>query len=149
MKKTYYLVSGGFDPIHEGHIDMIKAGAAASDGVIILLNSDEWLIKKKGRYFMTAKTRRAICENMKGVVDVVEFEDDEKGSACNGIRAARAKYPDAELVFAKGGDRTAGNIPENEAPVCEECDVGMAFGVGGENKANSSSWILKNWSSDK
>ncbi len=136
----YYIVSGGFDPIHEGHIAMIKAAAAASDGVIVLANSDAWLCRKKGKNFYTFETRKAILENLKGVIDVLAF-DDSDNSASDGIRKARAKYPDVELVSANGGDRNAGNIPE--APTCEECNVKMVFGVGGENKANSSSWILK------
>ena len=138
----YYIVSGGFDPIHEGHIEMIKASKAKSDGVILLLNSDEWLTRKKGKNFMSFKTRLAICENIKGVIDAFGF-DDEDNSACDGIRKARAKYPNDELVFANGGDRTKDNIPETAT--AKECNVTLEFGVGGENKANSSSWILKEW----
>jgi D-beta-D-heptose 7-phosphate kinase/D-beta-D-heptose 1-phosphate adenosyltransferase len=139
---TYYLVSGGFDPIHEGHISLIKAAAQKSDGVIILLNSDEWLIRKKGKNFMGVKTRLAVCENIKNVVDVLEF-DDSDNSACDGIIKARKKYPSAVLVFANGGDRTKDNIPE--IPVCKEQNVAAEFGVGGTDKANSSSQILKKW----
>ncbi len=141
--KTYYIVSGGFDPIHEGHIEMIKASAAASDGVILLLNSDDWLIRKKGKNFMNFNTRRVICDNMKGVIEVIGF-DDTDNSASDGIRKVRAKYPNDHLVFANGGDRGSGNIREDD--VCKECDVDLVFGVGGDNKANSSSWILNNWS---
>jgi len=140
--KTYYIVSGGFDPIHEGHIAMIKASAEASDGVILLLNSDEWLARKKGTNFMNFNTRRIICENLKGVIDVLSF-DDTDNSASDGIKKARKKYPDAKLVFANGGDRTKYNIPETA--VCLENDVEMKFGVGGENKANASSKILKEY----
>jgi D-beta-D-heptose 7-phosphate kinase/D-beta-D-heptose 1-phosphate adenosyltransferase len=140
--ETYYLVSGGFDPVHEGHISLIKAAAQKSDGVIILLNSDDWLIRKKGKNFMSAKSRKIICESIKNVVEVLEF-DDKDNSACDGIIKARKKYPDAVLVFANGGDRTKDNIPE--IPVCKEQNVILEFGVGGTDKANSSSWILKNW----
>ena len=139
---TYYIVSGGFDPIHEGHIEMIKASAAASDGVIVLVNSDAWLCRKKGKNFQNMKTRKTILEDLKGVIDVLEF-DDTDNSACDGIRKARAKYPDDKLVFANGGDRGKDNIPE--IPVCNECHVDLAFGVGGDNKANASSWILDEW----
>ena len=140
--KTYYIVSGGFDPIHEGHIEMIKASAAASDGVILLLNSDEWLIRKKGKNFMNFNTRRVICDNMKGVIEVIGF-DDTDNSASDGIRKVRAKYPNDRLVFANGGDRTKENRPEE--PACKKYNVSLEFGVGGENKANSSSWILEKW----
>ena len=125
----YYIVSGGFDPIHEGHIAMI-------------VDSVEWLRRKKGKNFYNFQTRRAILENLKGVIDVIAF-DDSDNTACDGIRKARKKYPNAELVFANGGDRTKNNIPE--IPVCKECGVEIVFGVGGENKANSSSWILQKY----
>ena len=138
----YYIVSGGFDPIHEGHIAMIVESAKQSDGVIVLANSDEWLCRKKGKNFYTLKTRKAILENIKGVIDVLDF-DDSDNSACDGIRKARQKYPDAELIFANGGDRTKENIPE--MPTCTELGVGILFSVGGDNKANSSSWILNKW----
>ena len=121
---------------------MINASAEASDGVILLLNSDTWLIRKKGANFMNFNTRKVICENLKGVIDVLSF-DDTDNSASDGIRRARAKYPDAELVFANGGDRTKYNIPETAA--CLECNVEMKFGVGGDNKANASSKILKEY----
>lgn len=140
--KTYYIVSGGFDPIHEGHVEMIKAAARASDGVIVLLNSDDWLCRKKGKNFQSAKTRKAILDNMKGVIDVLEFNDDDN-SASDGIRKAREKYADAHLVFANGGDRTQNNIPEGKT--CLECDVDLVFGIGGDDKMNSSSWILEKW----
>ena len=137
----YYIVSGGFDPIHEGHISMIIESAKQSDGVIVLANSDEWLCRKKGKNF----TRCIILENIKGVIDVFAF-DDSDNSASDGIRKVRQKYPDAELVFANGGDRTKDNIPETQT--CIECGVEIVFGVGGENKANSSSWILNKWNNN-
>lgn len=140
--KTYYIVSGGFDPIHEGHISMIRAAAQKSDGVIVLLNSDDWLCRKKGKNFMNFNTRRTICENIKGVIDAFGF-DDTDNSACDGLRKARVQYPDADLVFANGGDRTKDNIPETAT--AKEYNIRLEFGVGGENKANSSSWILENW----
>ena len=139
---TYYIVSGGFDPIHEGHIAMIQAAAKKSDGVILLLNSDEWLRRKKGKNFMSFDTRYAICAMLKYVIDVLPF-DDSDNSASDGIRKIRAKYPDARLVFANGGDRTKENIPETQT--AQECNVELEFGVGGAHKANSSSWILKGW----
>lgn len=138
----YYIISGGFDPIHEGHIELIKASAKASDGVIVLVNSDEWLMRKKGKAFQNFNTRRVICENFKGVLEAIGF-DDADNSASDGIRKVRAKYPNDELCFANGGDRGSGNIREDD--VCKKCNVELVFGVGGDNKANSSSWILQNW----
>ena len=139
---TYYIVSGGFDPLHEGHIEMIKSASENSDGVILLLNSDDWLCRKKGKNFMSFNTRKAICGYLKNVIDVIAF-DDADNSASDGIRKAREKYPNDVLVFANGGDRTKENIPE--CAVCQELGVLLAFGVVGENKANSSSWILADW----
>ncbi len=140
--RKYYIVSGGFDPIHEGHIAMIKDAKEKSDGVILLLNSDAWLQRKKGKNFMEFKTRQTICENIKGVIEAFGFND-EDGSASDGIRLAREKYPSDVLVFANGGDRTKTNIPEGST--CEKYNVQLEFGVGGSNKANSSSWILEKW----
>ena len=71
----YYIVSGGFDPIHEGHISMIIESAKQSDGVIVLANSDEWLCRKKGKNFYNFNTRCIILENIKGVIDVFAFDD--------------------------------------------------------------------------
>ena len=140
--KTYYIVSGGFDPIHEGHIEMIKASAKASDGVIVLVNSDDWLKRKKGQEFQAFKTRQMICENLKGVICAIGF-DDSDNSASDGIRKAREMFPNDRLVFANGGDRGKDNIREDA--VCEELHIEKVFGVGGNNKANSSSWILDKW----
>lgn len=140
--KKYYIVSGGFDPIHEGHVEMIKSSAAVSDGVIVLVNSDEWLCRKKGKNFQNFHTRSSIVENMKGVIDVIAF-DDSDNSACDGLKKAREKYPTEQLFFANGGDRGKDNIPEGS--VCQELGIDLVFGVGGNNKANSSSWILANW----
>ena len=80
-KMKYYIVSGGFDPIHEGHIAMINEAASRSDGVILLLNSDEWLCRKKGKNFMNFYTRKTICENLRNVSKVLAFNDDDN-SAC-------------------------------------------------------------------
>ncbi len=146
--KTYYIVSGGFDPIHEGHVENILESKNNSDGVIALVNSDEWLCRKKGKNFMNFQTRSTVVGAIKGVIDVIAF-DDSDNSACDGLRKVREKYPNDILVFAKGGDRTADNIPE--IPVCKELNIEIKYNVGfsisGRQKPNSSSWILKNWES--
>ncbi len=145
--KTFYIVSGGYDPIHEGHIENIIESRENSDGVIVLLNSDEWLVRKKGKNFHHRDTRKTILENIKGVIEAVDFDDNDN-SACAGLRLVRKKYPRPhKLVFAKGGDRTADNIPE--IAVCQELDIEIKYNVGtkisGRQKPNSSSWILKKW----
>lgn len=148
--KTYYIVSGGFDPVHEGHIANILESASESDGVIALINSDEWLCRKKGKNFMNFHTRSTIIAAIKGVIETMSFDDNDN-SACDGLRKVRAKYPDDRLVFAKGGDRTADNIPE--ISVCRELNIEIKYNVGakisGSAKPNSSSWILQNWDNRK
>ena len=135
------IVTGGFDPLHSGHIAYFEAARALGDRLVVGINSDAWLTRKKGRPFMTAVERRAIIENLRMVDRVIEFNDDD-GSAIDAIRVARNFYirPGTKFVFANGGDRTPDNIPEMVSD-----DVDFVFGVGGENKMNSSSWILTEW----
>jgi len=135
------IVTGGFDPLHSGHIAYFEAAKALGDRLVVGINSDEWLTRKKGRPFMPATERRAIIENLRVVDKVIEFNDDD-GSAIDAIRVARNYYmfPGTKFIFANGGDRTADNIPEMVFD-----DVDFRFGVGGEHKMNSSSWILTEW----
>ena len=137
------LVTGGFDPIHSGHISYFKEAKTLGDKLIVGLNSDEWLERKKGRAFMPWNERLCVINNLSMVDEVYTF-DDEDGSAKAFIKQVRAHYPTAELIFANGGDRTSNNIPEMEVK-----DVLFKFGVGGENKKNSSSWILEEWKAPK
>lgn len=137
------LVTGGFDPLHSGHIAYFKAAKALGDMLIVGLNSDEWLERKKGRAFMPWNERLCIINNLTMVDEVYTF-DDEDGSANHFIQQVQAHYPTAKLVFANGGDRTAINVPEMLTP-----DVLFKFGVGGDKKTNSSSWILKEWKAPK
>jgi cytidyltransferase-like protein len=136
------LVTGGFDPIHSGHIAYFKAARSLGDMLIVGLNSDEWLERKKGRAFMPWNERLCIVNNLQMVDEVFTF-DDEDGSAKAFIRQVRVHYPDAHLIFANGGDRTAKNIPEMDV---QDSNLTFEFAVGGDDKKNSSSWILKEWS---
>jgi len=133
------VVSGGFDPLHSGHIAYLKAASTLGDLLIVGINSDEWLERKKGRAFMPWNERLCIVNNLSMVDEVYTF-DDEDGSARHLIQQVQAHYPDAKIIFANGGDRTPDNIPEMSVEGVE-----FVFGVGGENKANSSSWILQEW----
>jgi D-beta-D-heptose 7-phosphate kinase/D-beta-D-heptose 1-phosphate adenosyltransferase len=135
------LVTGGFDPLHSGHIAYFKAARALGDMLIVGLNSDEWLTRKKGRPFMPWTERLCVINNLAMVDEVYTF-DDTDGSAKEFIRQVRAHYPDATLVFANGGDRTHLNIPEMDVV---DDQLTFAFGVGGADKKNSSSWILEDW----
>lgn len=139
------LVTGGFDPIHSGHIAYFKSARALGDMLLVGLNSDEWLERKKGRAFMPWNERLCIINNL-SVVDEVYTFDDSDGSAKNFIKQVRAHYPDARLIFANGGDRTKENIPEMDVV---DSNLEFAFGVGGEDKKNSSSWILEEWKAPK
>ena len=144
MKKIV-LITGGFDPLHSGHIAYFKAAKTLGDMLIVGLNSDEWLERKKGRAFMPWNERLCVVNNLSMVDEVYTF-DDTDGSAKSFIRQVRAHYPDAALIFANGGDRTASNIPEMDV---KDADLTFEFGVGGEDKKNSSSWILEEWKSPK
>jgi cytidyltransferase-like protein len=137
------VVSGGFDPLHSGHIRLIKEARKLGDRLIVGINSDEWLARKKGRAFMPWTERLAVLNNLKQVDEVYTF-DDEDGTACHLLEQVRAHYPTDEIIFANGGDRTRDNIPEMTVPGVE-----FVFGVGGIDKANSSSWILEEWKAPK
>jgi len=137
--KTVVIVTGGFDPIHSGHIAYFREAAKLGDELIVGLNSDAWLTRKKGKPFMSWKERWGILHELWMVTDVIEF-DDSDGSSIDAIRKVKEQWPEHKIIFANGGDRTAENIPEMVFD-----DVEFVFGVGGEDKKNSSSWILEDW----
>ncbi len=137
------ICTGGFDPLHSGHIKCLQAAAKLGDRLFVGLNSDEWLKRKKGRAFMPFVERQAVLKAMSCVGYVLAF-DDSDGSAVRLIEEVKQSYPYATIVFANGGDRTANNIPEMAVKGVE-----FVFGVGGEDKANSSSWILEEWKAPK
>ncbi len=139
------LVNGGFDPLHSGHIAYFKAARSLGDMLIVGLNSDEWLERKKGRAFMPWNERLCIINNLSMVDEVYTFND-EDGSARHFIQQVRAHYPDSKIIFANGGDRTKDNIPEMDVV---DSNIEFVFGVGGEDKKNSSSWILEDWKAPK
>ena len=141
MVKKVVLVTGGFDPLHSGHIAYFEAAKKLGDTLIVGLNSDEWLQRKKGRSFMHIYEREKIVSSLK-VVDKVICYPDADGSSKNAITGVRAMYPDAIIIFANGGDRTQQNIPEMDV---KDNNIEFIFGVGGEDKKNSSSWILSEW----
>ena len=135
------VVTGGFDPLHSGHLSLIEESRKIGR-VIIGLNSDDWLTRKKGMPFQSFEERYAILSNLKNVLCVINF-DDSDGSAIDAIKKSQQMFPKSQIVFANGGDRTSDNIPELE--YCKENNVELMFGVGGNTKKNSSSWILSNW----
>jgi len=132
MSKKRIMVSGGFDPVHIGHIKMIEEAAEWGD-VIVVINSDNWLLRKKGYVFMPWSERAHIMRSIKGVT-LVTGVDDIDGTVCNAIGY---HAPDA---FANGGDRKKENTPEME--LCDELGIQMLWGVGGKDKPQSSSWLV-------
>jgi cytidyltransferase-like protein len=139
------LVTGGFDPLHSGHIEYFKSAKKLGDLLVVGINSDSWLSRKKGAPFMPEQERNGIVKNL-SMVDRTIFFNDRDGSAKEAIRDLRALYPNDQIVFANGGDRTQENIPEMDI---KDDNLVFAFGVGGENKMNSSSWILQEWKTPK
>ena len=130
--KKRIMVSGGFDPIHKGHIRMIQEAARKGD-VIVIINSDEWLMRKKGFVFMPFEERVEIIKSIKGVTSSLGI-DDSDNTVCEALRKYLPDY------FANGGDRTNTNTPE--MAVCEELGIEMLWGVGG-GKVQSSSALAK------
>ena len=142
-KKKIVLATGGFDPIHSGHIKLLQDSKTLGDILIVGVNSDNWLINKKGKPFLPFFERNLILKNIKMVDEVISW-DDSDGSAIGAISKVIKKYPNSTIIFANGGDRTKKNIPELDA-FKENKNVVFVFSVGGSNKINSSSKILKKW----
>ncbi len=135
------LVTGGYDPLHSGHIEYFTAAKQLGNMLVVGLNSDDWLTRKKGKPFLLFEERKRIIENLK-MVDCVFGFDDNDNTALAAIRHIREKFPWAKVVFANGGDRLPGNTPE-----ISESDVEFVFNVGGP-RLNSSSRLLEEWSSN-
>jgi len=134
------VVSGGFDPLHSGHLAYIEAARRFGEQLVILLNSDDWLVNKKGRFFLPFSERKVILEALRDVDKVLAF-DDSDGSCINGLLALKKEYPQDQIIFCNGGDRNKENIPELFLE-----GFNFEFQVGGDDKKNSSSLILQQWS---
>lgn len=144
---TAVLCTGGYDPIHSGHIAYFQEAAKLGDMLIVGVNSDEWLVRKKGRAFMPWSERSVIIQSLRSVNITIGF-DDATDDACDAIARVLDTYKGISLIFANGGDRSEKETPEyvkyKDHPL-----VTFKFNVGGSNKANSSSWILEEWKSPK
>ena len=140
MKKLIIL-SGGFDPVHKGHVRMFEA--ASKEGYVVVgVNSDKWLIRKKEKFFMPFSERKEILESIKFVDEVVGFNDDDD-TACDLIKNINNKYSEKmEIYFGNGGDRTNQTTPEIE--YCDKNNIGLIWDLGG-GKIQSSSDLLKSW----
>ena len=138
------IVSGGFDPIHPGHIMMMKDCLKFSNYLIVGVNSNKWLINKKGNYFMDIHHRIYVVSSLNVVNETMEFEDDDKGSANNLLIKIRNKYSNDKIIFANGGDRSdSSKILEFET--AKQYNIDLKFGIGGSHKESSSSDLLKRW----
>ena len=139
------IVSGGFDPIHPGHIMMMKDCLKFSNYLIVGVNSNKWLINKKGNYFMDIQHRLYVVSSLNVVNETMEFEDDDRGSANNLLIKIRNKYSNDKIIFANGGDRSdSSKILEFET--AKQYNIDLKFGIGGSHKESSSSDLLKRWS---
>ena len=139
------VITGGFDPIHSGHVEYIKAAKELGNLLIVGVNSDEWLVRKKGRSFMPFEDRIAIIGALQYVDYAIPFNDRDS-SAKDAIAWARKVFPERTIVFANGGDRTSDNIPEMDFI---DDNIEFVFGVGGTDKVNSSSQLLQEWKAPK
>jgi cytidyltransferase-like protein len=126
-------VSGGFDPPHAGHIRMIQEASQFGE-VIVIVNSDDWLMRKKGYVFMPWEERKEILEAIKGVKKVVPV-DDADGTVCEALKREKPTY------FANGGDRSDKNTPE--LAVCRDNNITMIWGIGGGKIQSSSELVAK------
>ena len=161
-RRSIIIVSGGFDPVHKGHLRMFRDSSWLGHQVIVGLNSDDWLSRKKGKPFMKFEERKELLEGFKYINQVLPF-DDSDDTASDLIRrvhtiynseAHEHSYSDLpqqgmmdyyQIYFANGGDRGKGNVPE--VGICKELDVVMLWGIGG-GKIQSSSWLINGEEND-
>ena len=142
-KYDYALVSGGFDPVHVGHLRMFQDAKNLSNKVILLLNNDEWLIKKKGKPFMNQNQRKEILEEFKSITEVIIQTSSEKSSS-RAIEEFVNNNSNKSICYCNGGDRSnIKNILESD--ICKKLGVSLEFGIGGEEKVESSSQLTKNY----
>ena len=140
-KKKIVMISGGFDPIHIGHVRYIQEAKKLGDHLVLVLNNDNWLRMKKGKEFMGEEERKEILEAIKGVDSVVisgHIQNTKDKSVCEEIKKIKPH------IFANGGDRFADDIPEFK--LCNELGIKMVFNVGHGGKVRSSSELVKEYS---
>ena len=142
--KTVVIVSGGFDPLHSGHIEYFKAAKALGNKLVVAVNSDAWLERKKGKHFMPFAERANIIKHLDMVDDVIGFDDNDNTANSAIFCMLSTHGNNTNLIFANGGDRATDNTPEYNMYKSQH-GLQFVWGVGGTNKINSSSSILKNW----
>ena len=137
------VVSGGFDPIHHDHIRLMETARNRADKLIVGINSDDWLKRKKGMAFQDFRTRFSIISNLEFVDEALSFNDIDD-TACDLLETLKHYYPDDEIIFCNGGDRHKNSVPEQVVK-----GISFEFGVAGVAKAYSSSEILDRWTKNK
>lgn len=143
-KQILVAVSGGFDPVHVGHVRMFKEAKALGNKLVVILNNDNWLKKKKGYAFMPQKERKELLENIKWVDEVILTLHKPNPKDMSVVKELAKLKPD---IFANGGDRKRGNTPETD--ICKEYGIKTVFNVGKGGKIQSSSWLLENYKNTK
>lgn len=138
-RRIIVAVSGGFDPVHSGHIKLFKEAKKLGDELVVILNNDNWLKKKKGFVFMREEERKIVIESIKWVDRVIISDHASNPKDMSVGKELEKLVPD---IFANGGDRKFSNIPEVD--VCKRLGIKMIFNVGG-GKIQSSSWLLKSF----
>lgn len=139
-KPVVVAVSGGFDPIHIGHVRYMQEAKKLGDVLVVILNNDHWLKLKKGHAFMPQDERKEVLESIACVDRVIlssHVDETNDYSVCEDIRALR---PD---IFANGGDRKPDDDPVPEVSVCDELGIQMVYNVGAGGKVQSSSWLIE------
>jgi D-beta-D-heptose 7-phosphate kinase/D-beta-D-heptose 1-phosphate adenosyltransferase len=134
------IVSGYFDPIHVGHLEMLSLARGLGDELVVIVNGDAQAKMKKGRSFMCEEDRLEIVKSIK-YVDSAFISVDENATVCKSLKRVRKMYPYSELVFANGGDRKGYEVPE--ARVCEKLDIEMVDGLGDKIRSSSKYTGLK------
>ncbi|MCB9822883.1 adenylyltransferase/cytidyltransferase family protein [Candidatus Nomurabacteria bacterium] len=142
MKRV--IVSGYFNPLHGGHLDMLDAARLLGDYLIVIVNNDKQQILKKGKIILEETNRMRLVRSLRLVDEAILSIDEDPGQALT-LREVRSLYPNDELIFANGGDRdpTKHALPENESQSCTDCNIRTVFGVGSHEveKRDSSSRI--------
>ncbi len=136
------IVSGYFNPLHIGHLDMMESARALADALVVIVNNDAQQVLKKGKV-ITSEADRLRIVNALRVADAALVAVDTDASVAASLEVVHAAYPGIELIFCNGGDRDPDRdaVPAAEGAVCERLGIAMAWGVGGQTKADSSSRI--------